>query len=450
MFAFQLIGMFKSCVLFGQRIQPGERIALAAFQREKLLKAQGIKKYNKRFRSWAQHRVRQYTLGRPVSLFADPAEMKSDFLASAFQKAAALRKHDLTLWGNLSKRTLEIVEEIKPEHLGYIFYGVGKSRYFHVELVRRLFSYLVTQLPKVNGHCVMAAMWTLRRTQIKPEDDELVSVAKWLITTKSKVRPKDFMKIAHSLAFFGSCKNNEELRVALSQAAIEKFENETFAQDFRSAINPMTLSNLWTDSVRKYTLNRFVSIAVCARPQHLLRAYEAAVLIRVMRPKTWFELYPRIRKFYTSLAMRYLEAPPKRMTKLHREVSETVESLGLKHRLAFRWGPFYVDIGFDGDEDRNACLMVDNLSSFYFDSMSYTEEVKVTHKVLTELGWDVRRVNWADWVASDDRPGLLKDILAAPAVSVVPEISRSFTESHAKFKEWRRIRKNLETVEIDL
>ena len=438
-------------MLFGQRIQPVERIAKAAFQREKLLKAHGIKKYNKRFRAWAQHRVRQYTLGRPVSLFADPAEMNGEYLASAMQKAAALRKHDLQLWGNLSKRTLEIVTEIKPEHLGYIFYGIGKSRYFDATLVRKLFSHLVTTLPKVNGHCVMAAMWTLRRTQIKPNDDELVEVAKWLIQNKEKVRPKDFMKITHSLAFFGSCKNNEDLRVAISVAAVYKFENETFAQDFRSAINPMTLANLYTDSVRKYALNRFVSIAVCARPQHLLRAYEAAVLIRVMRPKLWFELYPRIRKFYTSLAMRYVEAAPKRMTKLHREISEAIENkLGLKHRLAFRWGPFYVDIGFDGEDDRNACLMVDNLSSFYFDSMTYTEEVKVNHKVLTELGWDVRRVNWADWVMSDDRAGLLRTILAAPAVSVVPEISRPFPESHAKFKEWRKSRKNLEIDEIDL
>ena len=147
--------LFKNLFKLGRLVQPDEKIANAAMQREKLLKDHGIKKYNKRFRSWAQQRVRQYTLSRPVSLHADPSEQKSEFLASAFQKAAALRKHDLKLWRGLSLRTLQVIDDIRPDHLGYIFYGIGKSRYFHPELTRKLFTLMTTLLPKLNGHAVM-------------------------------------------------------------------------------------------------------------------------------------------------------------------------------------------------------------------------------------------------------------------------------------------------------
>ena len=133
--------LFRSLPLLGRRVQPKDKLAERAVRRENLLKEHGIKKYNKRFRSWAQHRVRQYTLGKPVSLQADPKSMDWDYLTSCFQKAAALRKHDLELWRGLSNRAMFLLTKpgicspLRVEQVGYIFWGIGKTRYYHSKLL---------------------------------------------------------------------------------------------------------------------------------------------------------------------------------------------------------------------------------------------------------------------------------------------------------------------------
>merc|ERR1712118_474921 len=42
--------------------------------------------------------------------------------------------------------------------------------------------------------------------------------------------------------------------------------------------------------------------------------------------------------------------------------------------------------------------MVDGPSAFYFTSNQYFPAVKLRHRLLSSLGWDVRHVRWDDWI----------------------------------------------------
>ena len=77
---------------FGQgiMIRPREKIILRAVKFENDIKKQGISRFNKRFRQWSQHRVRQYRNPLPVSLTADLQMMDGQYLSACVQKAAAL------------------------------------------------------------------------------------------------------------------------------------------------------------------------------------------------------------------------------------------------------------------------------------------------------------------------------------------------------------------------
>jgi hypothetical protein len=94
--------------IFATLVRPQERQTLRAIRAESRLKRAGISKYNKRFRSWAQMRVRKYQLGLPVVLTTDTPLMDPKYITACVQKAAKLRKHDVDLWKGYAERVKEI------------------------------------------------------------------------------------------------------------------------------------------------------------------------------------------------------------------------------------------------------------------------------------------------------------------------------------------------------
>jgi hypothetical protein len=414
----------RSLCLFGQRVQPKEKLAHAAMQRERLLKKEGISRYNKRFRSWTQHRVRQYTLKRPnVSLTANASEMDGEYLAAAFQKAASLRKMDLVIWRKLANRSMQISDSISPEHIGYIFYGVGKSRFLHTKLVGKLLDRVVTGhlLRAMTSHGVMCMLWALRRTHIHPGDAFLHEVSAHLIKEEGKFRPKDFLKCLHSLAFFGCRKTDGGWRERISMIAKSKMD-AMFAQDIRSATEPLMVANIYTDQVRKYVFDRFRGVAITARPHHLMKTMEAAVTTRILKPECWWEdISDQNRKFLTKLSERHINYPGKRRTPLHSEISATLEKMGMSHRMLLRMGPFTVDFTLEisGDEitSKKAVLLVDNLSSFLVNDFHLTEETILRHRLLHDMGLEIFRVSWHQWISVSDKTKFLSEVLAKGPVS---------------------------------
>jgi hypothetical protein len=62
--------------------------------------------------------------------------------------------------------------------------------------------------------------------------------------------------------------------------------------------------------------------------------------------------------------------------------------------------------------------MVDGPSDFFFASNEYLPLTRIRHEVLHELGWDVRRVVWSDWVQQDSdekKKAFLEKLLDTPS-----------------------------------
>jgi len=382
--------------IFHARVRPKEKITLRAIQAEARLRRQGVARYNKRWRAWAQNRVRNFQMPLPVTLTSDTALMGPQYITACVQKAAALRKHDLGLWKGFTHRIIELRGEFFPEQLGYILWGYGKSGYVDAQFYSEMLKVVRQQLPEFQSHALMSLMWAL--TKMKWRDKELIkAAAQHTLDSVDVLRPSDFIKICNAFAQLGL--TDAGLRAALSRVAISKFE-ETFAQQFRNAVNPVAIGCLWSDEVIAYILERFRRIFITARPQHLMKAYEAAVVCRVQSPEVWRSLSREAKQFYVRLSQRHIPDKGRDPSAIHWDVSRHLADVGEAHRNAFRWGPFHIDVGLEELEadERRRCLMIDGPTAFFFSGDQYLPSRRLQHRMLTSLGWDVRRVRWDDWV----------------------------------------------------
>merc|ERR1711920_1210400 len=173
----------------------------------------------------------------------------------------------------------------------------------------------------------------------------------------------------------------------------------------------------WSYEVIAYLLERFRRIFITARPMHLMKAYESAVVCRVLKPEVWRGLSREAKQFYVRLSQRHIPDKGRQPTAWHWELSRFLVDLDEAHRNSFRWGPFPVDIGLEelDYDERRRCLMVDSPSAFFHDSDQYLPAKRLQHRMLTSLGWDVRRIRWDDWADlgsdADAQKTLLKDAL---------------------------------------
>ncbi|KAF4677131.1 hypothetical protein FOL47_003319 [Perkinsus chesapeaki] len=452
--------------IFHARIRTTEAFMLRAVKYEARLKQYAINKHNRRFRSWAQQRVRQYRLAtviwdegdiQAVTVTTDPGLMDAPYLAAAIQKAASLRKHDVKLWRGFTVRLMEILDQIPPEHIGYVLWGYGKALYLPPnakEVYLKLFDRVRELLPQLSSHAIMATLWAMKRVQIQPvviyhspqHKSDLMEFAKHVMERRDSIRPTDFCKIANCLAFFGTGKHNSGFRKQFSEVAQSKYDEELFAQGFRAVVSPIAIYNLWNDSMRGYVLER--RIQQTARPNHLHAAYLSAVICRVHHSKVWFDLSVPCRQFYTRLSMRHIPYGNIKPSPLHQDVSNHLAELQVTHRNSFRWGPFAIDIGIESNEvhgtedfgdDRKKCIFIDGPSQFYFGTNEYLESVKMYHSTLSSLGWMVYRVHWSEWAKTydiegggkEDRLNILKKIIDSDTASgnIDTVIDRAFSLS---------------------
>jgi len=309
---------------------------------------------------------------------------------------------------------LELREELLPEQLGYILWGYAKSSFLDGPFYEQMMPTVKEKLPEFQSHALMSLMWCMK--QVKWRDKALLkAVAQHTLDSIDSLRPADFIKVTNALAVLGL--QDAGLRQSLSRVAVPKLE-ETFAQQFRDAVNPTTIGCLWNDEVISYIMERFRRVFITARPHHLLKAYETAVICRVQAPQVWRALDRDTKQFYVRLSQRHIPDAGLEPSPLHWDVSRHLADLGEAHRNAFRWGPFAIDVGLEELEadERRRCLMVDGPASFYFGTDQYLPPKKLQHRMLTSLGWDVRRVRWDDWVEleldSERKKPFLQELLA--------------------------------------
>ncbi|CDJ61438.1 hypothetical protein, conserved [Eimeria maxima] len=348
------------------QLRPRDRLLKSAIAAETRLRYKG-RRMHKRFRSWSQHRVRQYWLPQRVSLHADTADMSPAYLAAAVQKAATLRKHDVALWFNFSRRAQQVADTCTPQQLGYLFYGFGKARFLDPPLYACLLRYAVSSLEDFASHSLMTVPWALSRVAIR-EVSALTEVGQETVLKAAHMRPGDLIKVAVGLA-----------KLRLSSVLLPALKDAS-ALDFRNSMHPLAVIGLYTQPLQTFVMERFSNL-------------------------------------------RRILHPIRRPSPLHWEVSDCLAALGIAHRNTFHWGCFWIDIGEAGD--RRRCIFVDGPAAFYTNSTQYTEAVKLQHRVLSDLGWEVRRVLWFDWVGLEGKQQkieFLRKLRASPALpSFLPD-----------------------------
>nr|AAX57271.1 putative secretory protein SE long form [Theileria annulata]AAX59907.1 TaSE long form [Theileria annulata] len=350
------------------------------------------RRVHKRFRSWSQQRTRKFWMPAKVSLHSPLDLMDGWLLSAAVQKAATLRKHDLKLWHGFGNRLLEVSHTLTGQQLGYVYYGFGKSRFLKPSLYEEMMKFTEPMLPTLNSHSLMCIAWALARVQIRNE--QFLSRYSLEVGTRlDEIRTTDLIKICNSLSKLDGYTNY--LKEKLSEKIVEKLEC-LYAQDFRNAVNLLSIIHLYDERTQIYLLSRFSKIFICARPQHLQQAYCSAVAIRVLLQKVWAQLDKSVKAFYTRLSMRKIQQCLRRPSELQWDVSNILAKMGIHHRNTFYWGCFWIDIG--EIKDKSNCWFIDGPSCFYTSTTSYTNKVKLQHRILNNLGWNIRRVQWYKWV----------------------------------------------------
>jgi hypothetical protein len=389
------------------RVHPRIKQILRGVKQESNLRHEAITRFNKRWRSWAIRMVRKQTMPRQVVLGTDPELMDAEYLATCIHQAGCKGVKDVDLWRGFVKRLPAVIEDMTPEHFGFVCWAVGKVQVprksnqpnqVHEILIQKA----INDLSDLTSHGMMAILWTLKRALVAPPPELLEGIANRILESPSLIRPSDYISICNSLGFFGYKKSDKQFRDKISSVSLSKFESETFAQDFRAVIHPLAMVNLWNDNMNAYILERFRRVFITARPNHLLSAYYASVSMRVLAPSVWFDLTTeKTRGFYTRLAVRHITAPSRGMCKFHKSVSDVLAAspFSSPHRNMFRWGPFWIDIGIDIEEDvhdRKRCVLLDKQSCFLTNG-EYTQKTKLEHELLSQLGWKVGRINQREW-----------------------------------------------------
>eukprot|EP00920_Eleutheroschizon_duboscqi_P016589 GHVT01039355.1.p1 GENE.GHVT01039355.1~~GHVT01039355.1.p1 ORF type:complete len:271 (+),score=18.92 GHVT01039355.1:1065-1877(+) len=236
----------------GPLVRPRERLIFNAMRREQKLKGLA-KKMNKRYRSWAQHRVRQYWLPSHTSLTTDPKLMDGSYLAACVQKAASHRRHDLQLWKGFGQRALELRDILTPQELGYIFYGFGKSDYPEPSFLLELLPAVEGILPAFYSHPLMTVSWAMYKLKLSHRNF-LHKLQGTVMEKFHAMRPADVIKINNAIARLGC------LSVPYREFVNLHFEEQLesiFAQQFRNVVSDISIIDLYGPQLQKYILERF-------------------------------------------------------------------------------------------------------------------------------------------------------------------------------------------------
>ncbi|CDJ37947.1 hypothetical protein ETH_00002680 [Eimeria tenella] len=229
----------------------------------------------------------------------------------------------------------------------------------------------------------MTVPWALSRVNIR-HADALTQVGQEAVLKAPLMRPGDLIKVAVGLAKLGVCPPS--LRERLSEVLLHALKEAPSLQ-FRGCMHPVAAIGLYTQPLKMFVMERFSNL-------------------------------------------RRIPYPVRRPSPFHWEVSDCLAALGVAHRNTFHWGCFWIDIG--EAEDKRRCIFVDGPAAFYTSTTQYTEPVKLQHRVLSDLGWDIRRVRWFDWVGLEDKEDklkFLKELRAAPPLpSLLPDPTHPLSE----------------------
>lgn len=374
-------------------LRPQTTIVLRAVRNESRLRRKAKKRVH-RFRSWTKQRIQAFqNIHYPVVLTADTERMDANYLSRCFLKAALLKKHDLDLWKKYTQRAYAVAPQLSAENLAFIFYSYGRSGYPQgVQAIRALRPFVADHVSNLTSQGLACIVWALDRLRFR--DIHLaLRVAEEAVRRADQMRPIDCLKIFNSLAALGV--RRCPITSSLSTLVVEKM-NLLSSQNIRYALHPTALCQLHTPAAQRYIMHRVARVRSVLRPYHLRAMYRCGVALRVIHPKIYEKFLPSLQRYLTRLAIIRIPWDARYPSAFHWDVSTALVKNGIHHRNMFLWGCFWIHIR---ELDRKTCCwMVDPPAAFCAQSLIYRESVKLQHRILWHLGWDIRRVVWSDWV----------------------------------------------------
>ena len=88
---------------------------------------------------------------------------------------------------------------------------------------------------------------------------------------------------------------------------------------------------------------------------------------------------------------------------------------------------------------KKAVLLVDNLSSFLVNDFRFTEETILRHRLLEDMGLEIFRVSWHEWVAAADKRKFIAEVFARGPVSSADLLRRQATMDVADAARFARL-----------
>ncbi|OEH77323.1 hypothetical protein cyc_07988 [Cyclospora cayetanensis] len=235
------------------------------------------------------------------------------------------------------------------------------------------------------------------------------SVGEEAVLKASMMRPGDLIKVAVSLAKLGV--SPPSLRERLSDALLPVLRDAPALQ-FRGCMHPLAVLGMYTQPLQMLVMERFSKVFISCRPPHLEKALQTAVALRVLQPQIWAALPRRVRQFYARLSLRRIPHPIRRPSAFHWEVSDCLAALNTPHRNTFQ--------------------------------------------VLSELGWDIRRVQWFDWALLEGKPqkiAFLRNLRSNPPLPAhlpdpLPALSSEEVQQRLRLVKQQQEQRQLESCAI--
>nr|BAN64499.1 secretory protein, putative [Babesia bovis] len=229
-----------------------EAIILRSIRHESRIRQIG-RRIHKRFRSWTQQRTRKYWMPQKVSLHAPVDIMDSWSISAVVQKAATVRKHDSHMWYNFGNRVIELAPTLCPQQIGYIYYGYGKSRFYNKHFYEKISEYSAPLLSNFPSSSLMCVVWCLSRLQLR-QTAFLNRLASVVADKFDSLRTTDLMKICDGLARLDI--TTPYLKQQIADKMIGRLDS-LYAQDFRNAMNDVTLFHMYDEKNQIYIMERF-------------------------------------------------------------------------------------------------------------------------------------------------------------------------------------------------
>eukprot|EP00923_Selenidium_pygospionis_P059728 GHVN01105186.1.p1 GENE.GHVN01105186.1~~GHVN01105186.1.p1 ORF type:complete len:358 (-),score=67.72 GHVN01105186.1:207-1280(-) len=295
---------------------------------------------------------------------------------------------------------------------------------------------------------------------MRMRDETLMTEAMEVGLAKVDVmRPSNLVALVNGFSAMGL---SDSFLSRLSSAALVPKLDLVLANVYKRAFTLPSVINHLSDEALLYIFDRLRYTKDVFDSQWTVKALMCGVGVRVLRPSVWDDIPPDSRRVLVDMSMgrtgrslsdesifgarqHYLNFGFSEWTVsggfngIENEVTTPsaqqwdvsdilANQLQIPHEHLTAIGPFKVDIQ---EKDERCLWFIDDHERFYDGTQQYLETVKVEHKILTLMGFDIRRITHDEWDALEtdaEREQFVKSIAESePMTEVLNDLTPPLT-----------------------